>query len=94
MTSFARIKDEVNVRLPQCIEHVLGPVKEYNPKQVPPCPHLVAEPRWRSGATHWARWSWRRCRSSVGTLSILPRGRNGSRRCRLLLNCVGHATDQ
>ena len=34
MTSFARIKDEVNVRLPQCIEEVLGPVKEYNPKQV------------------------------------------------------------
>ena len=36
MTSFARIKDEVNVRLPQCIEHVLGPVKEYNVKQVWP----------------------------------------------------------
>ena len=34
MTSFGRIKDEVNVRLPQCIEEVLGPVKEYNPKQV------------------------------------------------------------
>ncbi|CAJ1379253.1 unnamed protein product [Effrenium voratum] len=34
ITSFARIKDEVNVRLPQCIEQVLGPVKEYNPKQV------------------------------------------------------------
>ena len=34
MTSFGRIKDEVNVRLPQCIEQVLGPVKEYNPKQV------------------------------------------------------------
>ena len=34
MTSFGRIKDEVNVRLPQCIEEVLGPVKEYNPKLV------------------------------------------------------------
>ncbi|CAE8729737.1 unnamed protein product [Polarella glacialis] len=34
VTQFGRIKDEVNVRLPQCIEQVLGQVKEYNAKQV------------------------------------------------------------
>ena len=34
MTAAVAISLQVNVRLPQCIEEVLGPVKDYNPKQV------------------------------------------------------------
>eukprot|EP00930_Biecheleria_cincta_P072763 TRINITY_DN60112_c0_g1_i1.p2 TRINITY_DN60112_c0_g1~~TRINITY_DN60112_c0_g1_i1.p2 ORF type:complete len:131 (+),score=24.77 TRINITY_DN60112_c0_g1_i1:50-394(+) len=34
IVSFVRIKDEANVRLPQCIEEVLGGVKEYSQSKV------------------------------------------------------------
>eukprot|EP00933_Yihiella_yeosuensis_P030134 TRINITY_DN23808_c0_g1_i1.p1 TRINITY_DN23808_c0_g1~~TRINITY_DN23808_c0_g1_i1.p1 ORF type:complete len:115 (+),score=21.01 TRINITY_DN23808_c0_g1_i1:110-454(+) len=33
-TCFSKLKEEVTVRLPQCIEHVLGQAKEYNQKFV------------------------------------------------------------
>mmetsp|Transcript_27784 Transcript_27784/g.64175 ORF Transcript_27784/g.64175 Transcript_27784/m.64175 type:complete len:116 (+) Transcript_27784:121-468(+) len=32
--SFAKLKDEANVSIPQCIEKVLGKVTEYKPKSV------------------------------------------------------------
>eukprot|EP00440_Ansanella_granifera_P066419 gb/GFBE01072039.1/.p1 GENE.gb/GFBE01072039.1/~~gb/GFBE01072039.1/.p1 ORF type:complete len:116 (+),score=36.00 gb/GFBE01072039.1/:1-348(+) len=34
ITQFAKIKQEVDLRIPQCIEKVLGSVKEYSHKQV------------------------------------------------------------
>mmetsp|Transcript_3540 Transcript_3540/g.10133 ORF Transcript_3540/g.10133 Transcript_3540/m.10133 type:complete len:116 (+) Transcript_3540:124-471(+) len=34
VTAFAKLKEEVNLQLPQCIERVLGKVSEYHPKHV------------------------------------------------------------
>mmetsp|Transcript_12230 Transcript_12230/g.28501 ORF Transcript_12230/g.28501 Transcript_12230/m.28501 type:complete len:117 (-) Transcript_12230:107-457(-) len=33
-TSFSKLKDEVNLSIPQCIEKVLGKVTAYHPKSV------------------------------------------------------------
>mmetsp|Transcript_18132 Transcript_18132/g.47141 ORF Transcript_18132/g.47141 Transcript_18132/m.47141 type:complete len:100 (-) Transcript_18132:97-396(-) len=34
ITTFSKLKEEVNLALPQCIERVLGKVAEYHPKHV------------------------------------------------------------
>mmetsp|Transcript_1856 Transcript_1856/g.5292 ORF Transcript_1856/g.5292 Transcript_1856/m.5292 type:complete len:115 (-) Transcript_1856:74-418(-) len=34
ITTFSKLKEEVNLALPQCIERVLGQVAEYHPKHV------------------------------------------------------------